>query len=162
MLIRKSLVGLAASTMLLACSSVEAPMTENELVVLNDTIVGVMNGYTDALMSLDPEVITAFYADDPTFRIYLDGQRVTRDELVAQVNGMPSALRSLHAAWENIEVTPLGRDAALGAARFERVVVDIAGDTLRDWGAATWVWVRQEEGWRLIHGHGVHYPGTLP
>jgi ketosteroid isomerase-like protein len=162
MLMRNALVGVGAATMLLACDPVEAPMTERELVALNDTIVVLMNGYADALMSLDPNAITAFYADEPTFRIYLDGQRISRAELVAQVAEMPSALRSLHAAFEDIEVTPLGRDAALGAARFERTVVDIAGDTLRDWGTATWVWVRRDEGWKVIHGHGVHYPGTLP
>lgn len=156
-----SLIGVGAATMLLACASGEAPMTEDELAALNDTVVALMNSYADALMSLDPEAITAFYADDPEFRIYLDGQRVTRAELVRQVFQMPSAIRSLEAAWEDIEVTPIGRHAALGASRFERTVVDVAGDTLRDWGTATWVWVRQDDGWRLIHGHGVHYPGAL-
>lgn len=160
--IRNSLVGVGAATMLLACAPGEAPMTEDELVALNDTIVALMNSYADALMSLDPDAITAFYADEPAFRIYLDGQRVTRAELVGQVSDMPSTLRSLEAALEDIEVTPLGRDAALCALRFERTVVDVAGDTLRDWGTATWVWVRRDDGWRLIHGHGVHYPGALP
>lgn len=157
-----SLMGVGAATMLLACASGEAPMTEGELSALNDTVVGLMNSYADALMSLDADAITAFYADEPAFRIYLDGQRVTRAELVRQVAQMPSALQSLDAAWEDIEVTPLGRHAALGASRFKRTLVDVAGDTLRDWGTATWVWVRQDDGWRLIHGHGVHYPGALP
>ena len=155
-------IGAGAATILLACTPAGEPMTDDELSALNDTVVALMNSYAYALGSLDPDSITAFYADDPEFRIYLDGQRVTRAELVDQVAQMPSQLRSLEAAWEDIEVTPLGRDAALGASRFQRTVVDLAGDTLRDWGTATWVWVRQSDRWRLIHGHGVHYSGALP
>lgn len=151
-------VAVGVLTVLLGCAATEGPMTDSELRALNDTIVTLMNSYTDALSSLDPDSITAFYADDPAFRVYLDGQSLTRADLVEQVAGLGSALQSLEAAWEDIQVTPLGRDAALGASRFERTLVDLAGDTIRDWGTATWVWIRQDDGWRMIHGHGVHYP----
>lgn len=157
-----SSIAVGAAAILSGCASSDAPMTADELAALNDTVVALMNSYADALMSLDPDSITAFYADEPAFRIYLDGQRLSREELVAQAAQMPSVLQSLEATWGDIEVTPLGRDAALGASRFERTVVNVAGDTVRDWGTATWVWVRQSDRWRLIHGHGVHYPGVLP
>lgn len=161
-MLMRILLGIGLVTWSLGCSRAEAPMSESELRALDDTITTLMNSYADALMSLDPDAITAFYADDPAFRVYLDGQSVTRAGLVGQVSGLGSVLESLDAAWEDIHVTPLGRDAALGSSRFERTLVDAAGDTIRDWGTATWVWVRRDEGWQVIHGHGVHYPGLLP
>ena len=59
-------------------------------------------------------------------------------------------------------LTPLGDDTALAGASFTRVLTDTAGAVTRDWGTVTWVWIRDGEQWRLIHGQAVHYPGDPP
>lgn len=161
MLVRIQWFGLGATAFFLACTPAEAPTADGELLALEDTIVSLMNGYAEALASLDAEAITAFYDEDPVFRVYVDGEVSTRADLAEQVAGLASALQSIEARWDDIHVTPLGHDAALGSSRFERTLVAASGDTIRDWGTATWVWVRRPAGWRIIHGHGAHYPGTL-
>lgn len=127
-----------------------------------DVIVDQMNRYVDAWASLDPDRLIAFYADDPDFRVYVDGQVATRDEVIEQVRQACSATRRFEARWEGVEVTPLGTDAALAASRFNRVIEDDSGNTTEDWGTATWVWKRVGDEWLIIHGHGVHFPGELP
>jgi len=129
---------------------------------MRDMIINIMNEYTEAMRSLDAGRIASFYAEDPDFRMYLDGNAVNREELVALVTALCSSVKELDATWGPIEVTPLGEDAALAAGRFQRTLVDESGESTDDWGSATWVWIRRDGNWRAIHAHGVHYPGKLP
>ncbi len=129
---------------------------------MHDTIVGLMNSYAEALCSLDAGRVNSFYADDPQFRAYMDGQVLTRDALSELVSQMCSSLQGFEVVWEGIEVTPLGTNTALAASRFKRVIVDDAGTPTEDWGTVTWVWTRQGDDWQIIHGHAGHYPGQLP
>lgn len=129
---------------------------------MHDEIVDRMTSYADAWRSLDAEGLTSFYVDDPAFRVYNDGQVFTREQLVDAITQLCSSAQSFDARWRDLEVTPLGADAALAASRFTRVIVDEAGEATRDWGTVTWVWTRRGDDWKIIHGHGVHYPGELP
>ena len=159
---RMPLITLLTAGALLGCREAPDAFTDAERAALTDTIVQRMHDYVAAVEALDPERVAALYADDPDFLVYSDGQRFTRDSLLAVVSGMGSALRSVEATWDTIEVTPLRRDFALAAAPFRRTLTDTAGAVVHDWGTVTWVWMRRAGVWRLIHGHGVHYPDALP
>lgn len=158
---RKLLIALLVAGPL-ACGESSASLSEAERVALADTITQRMHDYVAAVQSMDPQRVSSLYADDPDFLVYSDGQRFTRAGLLALVGDMGSVLRSLEATWDTIEVTPVGRDAALAAARFRRTLTDTAGVAAHDWGTVTWVWARRAGQWRLIHGHGVHYPENSP
>lgn len=151
------LVSLIAG-LLAGCDSKQGDLTETERSALTDTIAERMQEYADALGSLDPQQMEPFYVDDPDFRVYSDGQILTRDELLGAIGSMSTSLQSVEGIWDSIEVTPLGRDAALAAARFRRIMIDTAGVVINEWGTVTWVWVYHDEEWRLIHGQAVHYP----
>lgn len=125
---------------------------------LHEVISARMHEYLEAMRSLDVERVADFYVKDPDFRVYSDGEALDRDGLVDLVAGLGEALRSFDGRWETIEVTPIGDGAALGAARFTRVLVDAAGNETRDWGTVTWVWIMDGDAWRLIHGHALHLP----
>ena len=114
--------------------------------------------YLTAVGSMDAELVEPFYANDPDFRVYFDGQSATRDELLSLIDGLGSALDSFEGKWGDIEVTPLNIEVALAAARFTRTLVDKTGVSVNDWGTVTWVWIFRDELWQLIHGHAVHYP----
>ncbi len=147
---------------LAGCGASQAALSDVERAALTDTIVAHMHEYLTVLATLDPQRVAPLYADDPDFRAYGDGQSLTRDGLLAAIGDLGEILRSFEAAWDTIEVTPLGRDAALAAARFRRTLTDTAGGAVRDWGTVTWVWVRREGEWQIIHGHAVHYPDSTP
>lgn len=150
-------VGLGA---LVGCTAAQPSLSDSERAALRDTIVQRMNSYASAINTLDPERVAPLYAENPDFRLYSDGQAFDRAGLLAFIDQSRRVLRSFEATWDTIEVTPLGRDAALAAARFHRALTDTSGVARRDWGTVTWVWVRDGGQWRLIHGQGVHYPDT--
>lgn len=129
---------------------------------MRDALVDKMNGYAHAWRALDPERLASFYADDPAFRVYNDGHVLTRAQLTDAIREICASTRSFQVNWEGLEVTPLGDDAALAASHFTRVIVAKNGESTKDWGAVTWVWVRRGDEWKIIHGQGVHYPGERP
>ena len=126
---------------------------------MRDAIVEKMNDYADAWRALDPIRLADFYADDPEFRMYNDGQVLGRAELIAAVTEICASTRTFEATWEGLEVTLLGENAALAASHFTRVIVAEKDEPMTQWGSVTWVWVRRGDDWKIIHGQGVHYPG---
>lgn len=129
---------------------------------MHDLIVDRMNSYAEAWRSLDPARLAAFYADDPAFRVYVDGQVFTREGAIELAQTACASIQRFEATWHALEVTPLGPDSALASSRFTRSIDDESGTTTEDWGTVTWVWKRVGDEWLIIHGHGVHYPGALP
>ena len=155
---RRFLVALALSPFLVSCNPNPGPLTEAERDALRDTIVDRMNAYRDAAQTMDPEVVADLYSESPDFLVYSDGVSTNRQTLLEAYGAMKQTLERFEADWDGIEVTPLGRDAALASARFHRVLTDSLGAATRDWGTVTWVWVREGTRWVLIHGQAVHYP----
>ena len=162
MQIRMFSVALVMAGSLVGCTPSEGPLSDVERAALTDTIVAHMHEYLTVFETLDPQRVAPLYADDPDFRVYSDGQSFTRDGLLAAISDLGGILQSIEATWDTIEVTSLGRDAALAASRFRRTLTDTAGDAVHDWGTVTWVWVRREGEWQIIHGHAVHYLDSTP
>jgi ketosteroid isomerase-like protein len=133
-------------------------LTDPERAELTQVIVDRMNAYRLAIQSLDPTNVAEIYSESPDFRVYSDGQAFDRDGLLEAVGAMGESLDRAEAEWGEIEVTPLGRTAALAAAPFTRSLTDTDGNTVTDWGTVTWVWTLEGDTWRLIHGQAVHYP----
>lgn len=145
-----------------ACSpSSQAPLSDAERVAINEAIVDRMNDYVDALETLNPVVVESFYVDSPDFRAISDAQLLTRESLLALVGTLGEDLQSWEAVWDSITVTPLGRDVALADAWFRRQFTDNAGREFKDWGTVTWVWIKENSEWRLIHGQAVHYADSV-
>lgn len=147
------------AALLLACAPVPDALSEAEQAALTNTITQRMEEYLTAVESLDPAQVAPMYLDDPAFRVWSDGRPLDRAGLLELIGGLGQALRSFEASWDTVEVTPLGRDAALAAASFRRTLIDTAGTVVNDWGSVTWVWVLRDGTWRLIHGQAVHLAG---
>ena len=129
-------------------------MTES----IDEAVTARMYAYVDAYKDLDIDRIVSFYSKNPKFKVYADGQAFDRDGLIALVKDLLNTLSGFLAKWEYVEVTPLGDNAALAAAKFTRDMTETSGNVTADWGTVTWVWVREGDEWMLIHGQGVHYP----
>jgi hypothetical protein len=93
--------------------------------------------FENAERSRDLDALISHFAQVPEFRVYSDGVRVDYESLVAQIRStFPAVAQS--------------------------AVTDTSGATYRQRGAATWVWVRQDGGWRILNGHVDHYPDVSP
>ena len=142
----------------IGCENTENRNWEISSEVLSETIISRMHEYAVALESLDTSRVAPFYVESGKFTSYFDGQRMTRKSLLEAIENLSSTLVSFKAEWDTIEVTKLGDRSALAAASFNRTYTDTAEVTINDWGAASWIWVYEDNQWRLIHGHAVHYP----
>jgi ketosteroid isomerase-like protein len=153
------IVGLAA---LFACTTAEPRLSDAESEAIKASVDSAMRSFENAERSRDLEALIAHFAQVPEFRVYSDGVRVGYDSLVAQIHRTFPSVARVEGGFEDIEVSVLGRDAAVASATFRSALTDTSGATFRQRGAATWVWMRQPGGWRIVYGHVDHYPDEGP
>lgn len=121
-----------------------------------------MRSYAAALGTLQKDRIMAHYVEGPDFRLSSDGVVYTRETLSEVLAASSTKLSKMDVSWDSIRVTPLGPDAAFVIAPFRRADFAKSGAVEHIRGVATWVWVRQNGQWKMLYGHGDHYPDTPP
>ncbi|HEX9164295.1 MAG TPA: DUF4440 domain-containing protein [Gemmatimonadales bacterium] len=117
-----------------------------------------MHSYLGAIKALDVDRAVNHYLDDPAMHVWNDGVRFDYAAWVAAARANLAPLRSIEGSWGEMTVVPLPPDAAVASASFEETVTDNSGVVTEIRGAVTWVWVRVDGEWRIIHGHAVHLP----
>ena len=70
---------------------------------------------------------------------------------------MTESQRAIEGGFSNLGVIVLAPDAALATAVFRETIADRAGNTIRQRGAATWLWKHSGGEWRIAYGHVDHY-----
>lgn len=140
-----------------SCSAPRTALTAAESQEIITAVTAGMKSYAAALGSVQVDRITAHYVEGPEFRLTSDGTVHSRATLLEVLAGL-SKLNKMEVNWESITVTPLAPGAALAVAPFRRVDFARDGTLSRNRGVATWVWVRRDGQWRMLYGHGDHYP----
>jgi len=145
----------SAALVLTACSA-RAPVEFDAATqaIVRDSVTAAMRGYQAAVTSLDSAQIMLFYSTDSSFRV-VDGQAVfTRDGIGAMLGALKGSLQSIGGGfnYDSLHVLPLSPTAAVAMAPYVDVLVDTAGVTTTIHGSVMWVWVRQDERWRIIGG----------
>lgn len=135
-------------------------MSEAESREVVDSVTAGMKSYAAALGSLQRERIMAHYLESSDFRLTSDGAVHTREGMHEVLDGLATSLNRMDVTWQSITVTPLAPDAAVALAPFRTVNVAKDNTVSRVRGVATWVWVRRNGEWRMLYGHGDHYPDT--
>lgn len=141
-----------------SCSAPRAALTAAEAQEIVATVTAGMRSYAAAIGSVQVDRITAHYVEGPDFRLTSDGTVYSRAALQELLAGSAARLNKMEVTWESITVTPLSAEAALAVAPFRRADFAKDGTTARNRGVATWVWVRRDGRWRMLYGHGDHYP----
>lgn len=113
----------------------------------------------DAQLAADVRALDALIADDLLFT-GPDGQLATKaQDLDAHASG---AVRFRVHEPEELRVRRLGTDVAVSAL-CARLVVDVAGTTIRGTVRYTRIWAREADGvWRIVGGHVSAAPATEP
>lgn len=143
-----------------SCGTSDASMSESEFRQVVDAVTAGMNSYAAALRMLEAGPIMAHYLESPEFRLTSDGTMYTRDAMRGVISGLAGTLSRMEVTWESITVTPLAPDVGLAVAPFRTSNVAKDDTVSRVRGVATWVWVRRNGEWRMLYGHGDHYPDT--
>lgn len=127
---------------------------------LADAVRAGMLSYAEALNALDSARLLGHYVAGPEFRLVSDGHTYSYQDMQKVFGDSREAFQALGVTWDTIVVTPLSPDAALAYAPFRRADTDKSGALVRVRGVATWIWVRRDGAWRMLYGHGDHYPDT--
>lgn len=140
-----------------ACGG-ESAMTGAERAVIIGSVDSATRAFLAAELARDPGRILAHIA--PDFYMYNDGGRAEYAVIASQIREMFPTLQRFESVWEDIEVTPLGRNHALVSLTFRDRVVDASGNVLRVRGPTTLVWERRADGWLIIYADADHYPDS--
>jgi len=119
-----------------------------------------MDSYASALEALDSARILAHYVGGAEFRLVIDGESNSYQDMLRIIGNLPRALRKEEVYWDTLVVTALSPDAGLVYAPFRRIDTDTAGHVAHIRGVATWLWVRRDGNWHSVYGHADHYPDT--
>ena len=119
-----------------------------------------MDAFEQAERALDAEALIATFHPVPEFHIYSDGNRFSYDAMTAYIRDAFPTLRSIDGGFVDLNVFVLAPDAALATGTFRETTTDVAGNSVRVRGAASWLWRQVDGRWRIVYGHADHYPDT--
>jgi ketosteroid isomerase-like protein len=103
-----------------------------------------VHGYSNAVSTLDSELIAPFYAEG--FRYCPDTLALSRDSLLVVIDGLRKEFQRYDVTSDRIDLTPLSRDAAVALIRFHTLQTDTLGVDSYVWGRVTWVWRHDGDG----------------
>jgi ketosteroid isomerase-like protein len=141
------LVIAAASSGCVSSEPVQLP----DPAILKAELESAMGGYLDAQARRDGVAMNAFYADSPEFEALMNGARqdlaTTRDGNIAYYSG----LREIQGGFTQLATTLLAPDVGLITALRDQTMTDTLGAAVRHTGGASWVWVKRQDAWRILH-----------
>ena len=94
----------------------------------------------------------------PDYSMLGDGARLRYADVAAGSRDFMAGLSEFHTEWSDLEIIPLGPDAAVTSFLFRDSILSEAGDLIRSTGPTTLVWERREGVWRVRFGDADHYP----
>ena len=94
----------------------------------------------------------------PDYTMLVDGVRVSYEDVARGSREFMASLDLFHTEWTDLQIRPLGPDAAIASFQFRDSIVTAAGDIIRSRGPTILVWQRREGQWRLVFGDADHYP----
>lgn len=115
--------------------------------------------WNDALRTLDPEAVAAFYTDDnsflptlsPDFKHGADG---AREYFIHFLEKHPSG------TVVDETVRPLGEDAYLHSGLYDFEVDDGDGGRTVAHARFTYLWIREDGAWKIAHHHSSLVPAA--
>ena len=152
----KPILLLCAVTTISGCwSTASAPPSDAERAAIADTIDSLAEELFDAARTLDPEGIFAHLSPDSQIYIAVDGQLITnRAEFETVVRTDYGGLRSQSFEFTRNETVVLGRDVAITWTLGPLSTMDTLGVATAPRSlAATLVWHREEDGFKLVAVH---------
>ena len=134
-------------------------MTEEQAGQVRSAVERGMASFEDAERALNAAALVKHFSAAGAFYMHNDGQRLSRDAIVAGVTHAFPTLRSLEGGFSGVDIHVLAPDAALATALFEETITTQDGTVMRQRGAATWLWRERDGEWTIVYGHVDHYPG---
>lgn len=134
----------------------QAPLTDAERAAVVSSVDSAVRAFRQADLELDGQRVVDHLW--PEFYMYGDGVRSEYAAVRDNIQTFMAGLKSFDTEWSDVEVVPLGRDAALASFRFRDSIVTAEGALVRSQGPTTLLWQRRGSEWRLLYADADHYP----
>ena len=134
-------------------------MTERDAQI-REAIHRRMASFEAAERALDASALIGHFSTAGDFYMHNDGQQLDRGTIATAVQNAFPTLMALEGGFEGLDIHVLADDAALATALFRETITMRDGVTLRQQGAASWLWRLREGQWTIVYGHVDHYPST--
>lgn len=154
------ITALTGALALATCSPAGTPLTERERSAVADTIGQFATLIEEGVEALDTTRFAPIFASDNDLTWGIDGQLllIPRDSLVALYQSIYHGFRHADFTWDTVRVSVLGPEVSVLAGAGHFTVTDTAGVTRHRGVAVTYVFVRRNQKWQLLHGHASHRP----
>ena len=131
------------------------PFSVEHRAALSDSVTAALEAYRATFVARDFDRTVAFYADDPQFRWYENGElRYGSKAAVAEaLRAVGAKLRALELSYFETTVTPLAPGVAAVSTRFAEKVTDSTGVLHGYAGVFSATMVHADSGWRFLVGH---------
>jgi hypothetical protein len=142
----------------LACTRAPEEMSPQLTPAERDALIAEVEGRVWAFHAAD----TARNAEGvigllwPEYTMLADGSRLDYDQAAAGSREFMAGLALFHSDWTELEVVPLGRDAAVASFMFRDSIVTLSGDLIQSQGTTTFVWERRSGEWRVLFADADH------
>lgn len=137
-------------------------MNERDHTRIREAIALRMASFEAAERALDASALLEHFSDAGDFYMHNDGQRLGLEAVAGAVRSAYPTLSALEGGFVGLEVLVLASDAALATARFRETITTPGGTTVRQHGAASWLWRLRDTAWKIAYGHVDHYPDSTP
>ncbi len=107
----------------------------------------------DAFRRLDADAYFSFHGSD---LVWAENAVLTtnQDSLFSAWKGLFASIQEVTSVdWGEVHVRVLGPDAAVFTGTFDWAGVDLSGVHVGNPGVWTAVWLRTNEGWKIVYGH---------
>lgn len=94
----------------------------------------------------------------PDYTMLADGNRLTYAEPAEGSRTFMASLVLFHTEWTDLQVVPLGPDAAVASFAFRDSLITNAGELIRNRGTTTFVYQRRNGQWRVLFADPNHRP----
>jgi hypothetical protein len=164
MIIHSPFVRFAAVAVMLsaACTraSEEARRRASDLAQVKTEVEAAVWAFHAADTARDAEAVIRLLW--PEYTMLADGSRLSYEQVAAGSREFMAGLALFHTDWYDLQVTPLGQDAAVASFQFRDSIVTNAGELIRNRGTTIFVWQRRGGEWRVLFADANHRPAALP
>lgn len=102
------------------------------------------------------EALVRFLVAD--FEMLQDGQRVGYIDTIIQRRATMHTLASFGGHWDDVQILPIGSDAALTSMIFHDEIAFTDNREIRIWGPSTLLWRKRAGRWQVVSADSDDYP----
>lgn len=125
---------------------------------VHEEIQMALDDYREAILSLDYDAMLSFWSDSEEFVFAGDGRILGGSDAwkTEMARHHDSTSRWEQWDWQSVHILPLSESVASATLEFRLRWVDVDGTTHNSRGAWTYVFLRLDGIWKVVHTNGTH------